>query len=685
MHFRVLGPLEAEGAGRRAQLGGGRQRATLGLLLLHANKAVATSTLLDGLWGKDNAPPTARKVLQNAVRGLRVVFAENQRAGGSPTLLTRSPGYLLRVEPERIDLFQFEQLAEQGRAELAAGRTRAAAKILRSALALWRGPALADLVEAGYGWAELTAVQNLRLDVLEDYFEAELANGRHLAVLAKLTEVAEAEPLRERLSHQLMLALYRSGRQADALSVYRRVRSALVERLGLEPGRDLRLLQHAILAHDPALLAAGSGAGRAGAAPPRPEGPVHLLPRPVAPSRVSAILIGVEVGAGLRHVVDGVLADVVTAVTQEVALFGGTLTQSMGTMSLAVFPDEPDRVDCAERAVRAAVAVRDRLCYPTTPHSARHVLRVAVATGEPPADRPSALDIGGALLVECESLVLSADANEIAVCDRTRAVIGSPQGGRHGVPFGGPARRIGPPAADRGPELDVLDSVLERARGCGRPHLVSVLGAPRTGKSWLLAAFERRAARTAVGLRLPDRRFTAAATARLRRDVLFACCHVAPEDGPVTARDKLHRAVLHAVRDRHTAIRLSARLRAFTDVVDAVGGALDDGDEALVEDWWELVAALLCRRPLAVLVDDLHLADDALCDFVGELLGPPRPVPLLVVTAADPGLFLRRPEWGAGRPHVTTVTLDPVADGTAALLPGDGHLEDRRTAATRVS
>jgi len=210
---------------------------------------VATSELLNALWaGAGCAPPTARKILQNAVRGLRVVLSND-----TPELLTQLPGYLLRVDPTQVDLFEFYRRAEQGRAALAAGSFEVAAATLRDALALWRGPALADLVETGIVWPELTAVQNARLDVLEDYVDAELANGRHQAALGELEPMVEAEPLRERLCQQLMLALYRSGRQADALNVYARVRSELVERLGLEPGRALQTLQQAILAHDPAL------------------------------------------------------------------------------------------------------------------------------------------------------------------------------------------------------------------------------------------------------------------------------------------------------------------------------------------------------------------------------------------------------------------------------------------------
>lgn len=251
MRFRVLGPLEVVQSGRPVPLGGVKQRATLGLLLLRANRVVATSELLKALWPADDGmPPTARKILQNAVRSLRVIFAMDANA---PTLLTQPPGYLLRVEPDQVDVFDFCRRAERGRAELAAGSAEAAALILRDALALWRGSVLSDLVETGVDWPELAAVRNARLDVLEAYFDAELANGRHQAAIGELEVMVEAEPHRERLCHQLMLALYRSGRQAEALNVYARVRSMLVERLGLEPGRGLQSLQQAILAHDPAL------------------------------------------------------------------------------------------------------------------------------------------------------------------------------------------------------------------------------------------------------------------------------------------------------------------------------------------------------------------------------------------------------------------------------------------------
>ncbi|MFD5911547.1 BTAD domain-containing putative transcriptional regulator [Streptomyces massasporeus] len=254
MEFKVLGPLDVVSGGRSLPLGGVKQRAVLGLLLLHANQVVATSQLLEALWPEDARPVTARKMVQNAVWGLRALLESGDGEGhAAPRLLTRAPGYVLRVDPEQLDATRFERAVAAGRARLDAGEAAEAAELLGEALAEWRGSALSDLAEQGVEWAELTALRQLRLDAMEDRFEAELACGRHHAVLGELTSLAEAEPLRERLCGQLMLALYRCGRQAEALSVFSRVRLALVEEYGLEPSAALQTLQHRILRHDRAL------------------------------------------------------------------------------------------------------------------------------------------------------------------------------------------------------------------------------------------------------------------------------------------------------------------------------------------------------------------------------------------------------------------------------------------------
>ncbi len=248
MRFSVLGSIEVTGDDTRPlELGGVKQRAILGYLLLHANKVVPTSGLLQAMWD-GGPPPTARKMIQNAVSGLRRVLS-----GHPGDLRTHPPGYQLCVDTADVDLYRFRALAHDGRQAIADGRPEHGAELLRAALALWRGPALADLVEAGYRWSELAAIEDERLSTLEDRLDAELVCGRHREITPELEVLTATEPLRERLCQQFMLALYRSGRQADALRIYRRTRAALVDSVGLEPGRELQELQRRILEHDSAI------------------------------------------------------------------------------------------------------------------------------------------------------------------------------------------------------------------------------------------------------------------------------------------------------------------------------------------------------------------------------------------------------------------------------------------------
>ncbi|MCK9931096.1 AfsR/SARP family transcriptional regulator [Frankia sp. Mgl5] len=169
-------------------------------------------------------------------------------------LLTQAPGYVLHVDDDEFDLARFRTAGAHGHTLLATGSWERASRTLREALDLWRGEVLADLVEEGMHWPELTSLRNLRLNVIEDWSEAEISIGRYHQVVPHLEAVVESEPLRERACYQLMLALYRCGRQADALGVYRRTRAILVERFGLDPGHDLRRLEHAILNQDPTLV-----------------------------------------------------------------------------------------------------------------------------------------------------------------------------------------------------------------------------------------------------------------------------------------------------------------------------------------------------------------------------------------------------------------------------------------------
>ena len=253
MDFRLLGPLEVLEHDRLLALGGGRQRSLLAVLLLHANEVVSNDRLIDALWGQ-TPPLTAAKTVQVYVSRLRKELGEGR-------LVTRAPGYLLRVERSELDLGRFEQLLGEARRADPAG----AAELLRGALALWRGPALADLAYEPFVQHEIARLEELRWAALEQRIDADLACGRHGELVGELEGLVAEHPLREHLRYQLMLALYRSSRQAEALDAYRTARRELAEELGLEPGEELKRLEQAILQHDPRLdLAEKEEPGRRG-------------------------------------------------------------------------------------------------------------------------------------------------------------------------------------------------------------------------------------------------------------------------------------------------------------------------------------------------------------------------------------------------------------------------------------
>jgi DNA-binding SARP family transcriptional activator/ABC-type transport system substrate-binding protein/streptogramin lyase len=246
MEFRLLGPLEVRKDDRVLPVGGAKQRALLAIFLLHANELVSRDRLIDELWG-ERPPGTADHSLDHQVSRLRKTL------GLAELLVTRWGGYVLQIDPEQIDVRRFERLLEQGRSGNAAGKPAEAAEALREALALWRGGALADLAYEPFARGEIDRLEELRLAAIEERIEAELALGRHQALVAELESLAPKHPLRERLRAQLMLALYRSGRQAEALRVYTDTRRKLVEELGIEPGQTLGELEQAILRHDTSL------------------------------------------------------------------------------------------------------------------------------------------------------------------------------------------------------------------------------------------------------------------------------------------------------------------------------------------------------------------------------------------------------------------------------------------------
>jgi len=255
MEFRILGPLEVWDGDRQIAVSGARQSALLALLLLNANRVVPSERLIDELWGEDSP--------ESGATALRVRVSQLRKALRKDIVQTRPPGYLVRVQRDQLDLQQFERLVEEGRSLLESGDAAQAAARLRGALDLWRGPPLADFAYESFAQQAIARLEELRLAATELRLDADLALGRHGDIIGELESLVGEHPLRERLRGQLMLALYRAGRQAEALGVYQSARSVLVDQLGIEPSPALQALERAILRQDPALEL-----GRAADAPP---------------------------------------------------------------------------------------------------------------------------------------------------------------------------------------------------------------------------------------------------------------------------------------------------------------------------------------------------------------------------------------------------------------------------------
>src|SRR5438132_11263892 len=325
LEFRLLGPVEAVIDGRPVALPAAKPRALLAVLLLSSNRVVSVDRLIDDLWGEE-PPETATKALQGYVSQLR-------KALGADRLLTKPPGYSLRVEEGELDLDSFERLVREGRELLGSGDSKAAAKRLAEALGLWRGTPFAEFESEPFARDAGARLEDARLAALEERIEADLALGRHARLIPELEELVAREPLRERPRAQLMLALYRSGRQADALELYRRTRETLNEELGIEPSLELQELERRMLQHDPTLERARAPARTADDAASTP-----LTRRPQLLVLAALVLAAVA------------------AVVAAVALTGGSSGNSTGNGELRSFVDKVEGFLVQSRDGRRSVA-----------------------------------------------------------------------------------------------------------------------------------------------------------------------------------------------------------------------------------------------------------------------------------------------------------------------------------------
>jgi predicted ATPase/class 3 adenylate cyclase len=343
MDFRILGPLEALDGARHVALGGRKRRAVLAVLLLHPNETLESDRLIDELWGE--SPPA------NALKSLHVHVSRLRKELAPGVLVTREHGYELQLDVDELDAHRFEALLEDARGELAAGHPDRALAAIERALALWRGPPLADLAYEPFAQTEIARLEDLRMAAIEQSIEAKLELSRHGEVIGQLEQLVEEHPYREALHAQLMLALYRADRQADALQAYQNARRHLVEDLGIEPGARLRELERAVLAQDDSL------------AVEIPEAPVEEPPDELPSGVVTFMLTDIEGSTVLweddPEAMAASLALHDELIERSVEAHSGRLlkTQGEGDSTLSVFPRASDALACAAdmRASFAAV------------------------------------------------------------------------------------------------------------------------------------------------------------------------------------------------------------------------------------------------------------------------------------------------------------------------------------------
>src|SRR5215210_626336 len=436
VEIRLLGPLEVRDGARVIQLPRRQQRALVAALALRPGDVVSTDRLVADLWG-ERAPASAIGSLQNTVSDVRKLL-------GPEALLTRAPGYRLALAGDAVDAHRFERLLSEARDKRPPERLL----LLREALDLWRGAAFGDLGGEEFARLEAGRLDELRLGALEERIEAELELGRHAALVAELEQLVATHPFRERLRGQLMLALYRCGRQAEALEVYRAARLALADELGLDPSLDLQELERKVLRQDPELAAPAAPVDNAPAAHP-------------AELRLVTVLAATPPAADDAEQHRRLLDDTLTSVRVVLERHGGTLERFGPEGLVALFGAEGAADDDAARAVAAA---RELL------------LPAGVATGE-------VVEGAGAVVTRAVELARGGGVN---LDRRTSDVVGA-------------ERRADAQLAGREEELASLRGMLARARSGRRCCVVTVVGEPGIGKTRLARELAlREAERTTV-------------------------------------------------------------------------------------------------------------------------------------------------------------------------------------------
>src|SRR5215472_7636641 len=659
MQIHMLGPFRLEEGGRQIPISGQRQRSVLASLLLRANEFVPSEQLLVDLWGEDT-PPSAANALQAAISRLR-------RALPPGRLVTRAPGYTFRIFPDELDVSRFEGLVSEGRELLATRAAAQAAQTLSQALSLWQGPPLADFRYEPFAQAEIARLEELHLTCLEERVEADLALGSASVLIPELRRLVGEHPMRERLRGQLMLALYRDGRQADALEVYREFRSVLREELGLDATPLLRELEAAILRHDSLLV------------PARAPTMASLARRPVT---VLCVLVRVTSSSGTSldpetHEVVNVRS--ASCLKEVLERYGGRLASSAGERLVGEFGAASVHEDDALRAVRASLDARSALVAEADlllrQHGVSLACRFGIATAEALVGGPGPLGFAGAVEAQAVTLAAAAEPGQILISRPTQelapAAIETESAGpdqfvlRSAHVAERPlALRLDAPLVGRDEEMRRLEAACALAIQDRVTVLVTVIGEAGLGKTRLVQEF----------------------AGRLGGEVNVLTGRCLPYGEGITFWP-LREVVREASAGHDSPDEIRALLDGEPDaaqVAERLGRALGldhQGRSDAAEIFWaarRFLETLARSRPLLVLFEDVHWAEPTFLDLIESLAVQPGRSPLIVVCNARPELLEQRPAWSAGAARAVSVELMPLGDGPSdALLEslaGDQHI-----------
>jgi DNA-binding SARP family transcriptional activator len=641
MDFRILGPLEVWDGGRPLELRRPKHRALLAALLMRAGSPVSVDQLLDDLWG-ERPPPTAKGSLQNMVSALRKLLGET-------VVRTQPPGYALVVDREEVDAFRFERLLEEARSE-ADGEERV--ERLREALALWRGPALADLAFEPVMDVEAGRLEELRTGALEDLIDAELSLGAGAGLVEKLETLVAEHPFREHFRGQLVLALYRSGRQAEALEAYQDARRVLMDELGIEPSAPLRELEQAILRQDVSLS------------------PSHIeeaaARREERRKTVTVLIADLSFTEAVDPEVQRELTRrSLTSVRAVLEAHGATIEQRAGEQVLAVFGVPTSHEDDPLRAARAALELGAEV-PPRAAADERELqqpieLRVGIDTGEvlAGADEAGHGFVAGPAITLAKRLQQLALADEILVGAATLqllgdAVVAEPADrGRTdafrilNVVEGAPmlARHLEAPLVGRRRELAALCEAFERSARERRCSLQLIFGEAGIGKTRLATEFTAK--------------LNGSAKILVGRCVSYGKGATFLPLGEIVSWLQTRTDLRALFVGDQRAELIVARLTELT--------AEKNGSGSSGETFWavrRLLERLACEQPVVLVLEDLHWADPTLLDLIDYLTEQLTEGSVLLLGLARPELLEDRPEWA----NIETTRLAPLSSEEGEAL-----------------